>query len=1448
MPQYQWKPKRDIWLEKIQAEERKATELQHAPYEWPGGGVPREEPAQPPQPSLVERALQANPWGPWSAFREIPGMMGWAQRYLQEYYSRPVAGTFAMPWVATFDPTDPGAQKYRQMQAEEAAQWAEDPLWKRAAKTAAPGYSWIRPFTQFFPGTKGREAYEEWEAPKYLRGALEIAAEVPLYIAVGTAIGSIPIRGVPIRTWEARGMQAVWKRTIGRAIRGVKGRADLSAWHKEPFYKQYGQYLPKELEKDIYSTWKLYKMKAPGYKEAAEGAWKGIYQNIVSGRYGYYPTQKPAPPTGFLPAFAGGLPANVRRLLPMSSSKWATLAVSERANLVRALGLSGRIVSKSWEALSTADKAVLTEVPPTIAEAPPVAPREPLEVPPVTPAVPQAKMIPEAYTAEEITMLEAELGGLREWIDTEPAQRLIGLIKKTGWYRGEVSNLTLKQYRDLTGKEVIPPSILTADKKHVRWEYSLDSAATEMGYASGDELKIAIERAGEASARMARLEAELSAVPRVPLTRQLRNLYSEIDIEIKAAQAAVKGLRGEEARITRQSLVGLQRELAYVDRTLKGFTQRPDLPEATKLRQMIHSWARYKGLTDTALRNIYSSVSGRRQLRVIPQEQLVEILSRVKTARPVTIRSRKVITAKTENKVQSLNTTLTAQGQMDEANFTRIMEELNIDTPRYVNQYHFATEREGKNLIRALLDDAEWIGKEIETARALADNPEIAGKIDDLMARLEKVLILDGEPIAKATVLQDIRYYAMEFEKRTGKPIYKAFQWVNDTHLRIRYNATRDFDKVINSTPEFQSIAGNDAALQRATDYIASKNKLGPKAPANITNEEIKLADSISGVLRDFENRARLAKFYEAYELYPDNVQAMRDKVIPDAPGMDLRRAVDIYEGKGKDALIEYLNTRTWGVRKSGYEPLSVVNPRMYLKGVKVGTFGKGHIRPREGVSYPAQDRNILQRLNSYIRQMYGMTELQPSVRRFIRVFEDAAPLIKNPQRVAENFTRAINEMKGYRDVGGPMARGLLRLYGQTMAAVFNQPHLWIRNLMIQNLGFHPDRHRFFLPSTHKPLSEQNLIYFRVFVSQKMGLIRDYLMRQFKPLPGFGRLVRMANRVSRYPWTDETNRTKSFQMRYNRVQEALTKYSEDKNIDKLVSRSGLVGLEPLQQKEALGLLARDTVDYGIAGLEPVSGEEAFAQYIAKETTNNVHWLYERSQRAPVEMGSVGRIFSNLLTFPRSYYQKLIFQGRKLRPGSMATSAEKRYAFKTIIGMIVMGILVGEGYNRITGKKFNPGHPLYILTWTPGGLALAVAVDLSNTVYDLVMAAYGDKDALARFTTSLPKVARILIPFYNWTINSIETATDKRYIDRYALRLLRAKIDEEYEPRHEYYQMERDLKTKLQHAFFAGEAPEKEKEEEPKYKWPGRQQYEWPSGGYELPGRQEEYAWPSGGQP
>jgi hypothetical protein len=90
----------------------------------------------------------------------------------------------------------------------------------------------------------------------------------------------------------------------------------------------------------------------------------------------------------------------------------------------------------------------------------------------------------------------AFVNGLKEYIETEPASELTYLLKRSGAYKGELNNLTVNQYKKLTGKQSVQPNILTPDGKHVRWEYALDDIATEYGYDSGEDLKYAIENFG----------------------------------------------------------------------------------------------------------------------------------------------------------------------------------------------------------------------------------------------------------------------------------------------------------------------------------------------------------------------------------------------------------------------------------------------------------------------------------------------------------------------------------------------------------------------------------------------------------------------------------------------------------------------------------------------------------------------------------------------------------------------------------------------------------------------------------------------------------------------------------------------------------------------------------------------------------------------------------------
>jgi len=135
----------------------------------------------------------------------------------------------------------------------------------------------------------------------------------------------------------------------------------------------------------------------------------------------------------------------------------------------------------------------------------------------VTPEAVKPTAVPKAEEgAVRLDEMEAELAGLKESLSTEPAAKLVNLVKKLGEYKGEITDFTLKQYRDITGKTDIEPSILTKDKKHVRWEYALDELAEDMGYESEEALKKAIEGAVKTRARIRELQSAIARTEAIP--------------------------------------------------------------------------------------------------------------------------------------------------------------------------------------------------------------------------------------------------------------------------------------------------------------------------------------------------------------------------------------------------------------------------------------------------------------------------------------------------------------------------------------------------------------------------------------------------------------------------------------------------------------------------------------------------------------------------------------------------------------------------------------------------------------------------------------------------------------------------------------------------------------------------------------------------------------------
>ena len=207
MPVTQWVPKRDLWLERIKEEERKAQELQRPPW-WQ-------------KPLEVGAAITF----PWMRPEFEAGLRGAQEPFKQ--YGMLHYGTARVA-------TELGFPK---------------PMYPLSYLTKeVPPTEPREEISPFLPGGALRTEYEQ--QPWYTQAL----AELPAYMLAGAAIGGIPIKGVPISTWEARALG----RIFGPAVRGLKGKMLERAFHKTHWYKQYGAKQSPRVLNRVFEAYKLY--------------------------------------------------------------------------------------------------------------------------------------------------------------------------------------------------------------------------------------------------------------------------------------------------------------------------------------------------------------------------------------------------------------------------------------------------------------------------------------------------------------------------------------------------------------------------------------------------------------------------------------------------------------------------------------------------------------------------------------------------------------------------------------------------------------------------------------------------------------------------------------------------------------------------------------------------------------------------------------------------------------------------------------------------------------------------------------------------------------------------------------------------------------------------------------------------------------------------------------
>ena len=126
------------------------------------------------------------------------------------------------------------------------------------------------------------------------------------------------------------------------------------------------------------------------------------------------------------------------------------------------------------------------------------------------------------------------------------------------------------------------------------------------------------------------------------------------------------------------------------------------VPQEKALRQKIMAQVKTLDLPQSQYREIFREKGGSRWLSQVNMERLPRVLEAVRTARPVSIKGKKVITLKTEQGVLARKGELIDEGILTEETYKDILGSLKLSTDRYVSRAIFITQSEARSIIREM--------------------------------------------------------------------------------------------------------------------------------------------------------------------------------------------------------------------------------------------------------------------------------------------------------------------------------------------------------------------------------------------------------------------------------------------------------------------------------------------------------------------------------------------------------------------------------------------------------------------------------------------------------------------------------------------------------------------------------------------------------------------------
>uniref|UniRef100_A0A6H1ZMY8 Uncharacterized protein n=1 Tax=viral metagenome TaxID=1070528 RepID=A0A6H1ZMY8_9ZZZZ len=599
-------------------------------------------------------------------------------------------------------------------------------------------------------------------------------------------------------------------------------------------------------------------------------------------------------------------------------------------------------------------------------------------------------------------------------------------------------------------------------------------------------------------------------------------------------------------------------------------------------------------------------------------------------------------------------------------------------------------------------------------------------------------------------------------------PVKRALTWAGMDDF------SKNSAKVVHA--ELQGETATSLRYLRWWKWRSVSEKLLPQYTQLLENKKTPDVLKRIGVLEDkLMNAMPKPQHDEQTAIGKDNKRGMFNFMLG-----KMREADQVMGSQGKEAMMKYLGTQTWGTRKHYYmseqdfvdfadDFVEFMLPGESIeKSEKIST--KVEKIPREaqerrGRTKAAQG-NLMTDLYSHIHRVKMMAALVDDVAALSNKIRTATPAPSKSD--IKFFSRALKNALGFGEDVPPLYKSLENMnkfFWYTYPLAFSRSAWYTTRNLAQNLALAPGQ----LSLTEMTKAIKDLVidgkspeymeardkYFKSRISQKLPMYRHFMMQAQEEAGAKykGNIVRGLDFIGKIiPMSDEVNRLLLFPVSYRMAENNVKAFKEGKiDFNKFMNRMLFKNLHSVQQMDVMNLLEKNNTTEAIFR-------------IAEMKVENVHFKYRTSERSGMEQFRAQRPIVGLFTWPRGLFETIYRNGLQPFTEGIQTQDYNRayYGLRSILGTVAGMYAARELLKKTVGKK--GGSTAYDITetlfgYSPGSAGFGLAMDIFDNFRNAQQLAFAGQRT--KGLSILINRAAYHLPLVQDALNAYEAQGDKR---------------------------------------------------------------------------------------